>query len=612
MPRRLSEDTIHILFWLWYLPWASAADIARITGMNERMVSNVLSRRRKAGWLEVARIGRVLDVADRYVFSTAGVEAAHELYGWRIFWWHSANAVSALARRLEVVEMAYLYLPQLWQSNLVSERTCHVYRERPDVAWQTGQPVMRAELEETNWHLGKMVAFHWMEKKPFDVVVSYRDGRGSQDILHLPVLWKTNFQTPPEFQSVRREMREVFTEDKRWSRLTQAQALSPEYRPGMIIFTPDRVSGAMAQRNWLESLVRGNGTVAAVIDAQGQIVRAMSPPTAWCEGFYLPRHGLSLKEIKDVSRVVRPLVSGPYGAVNGVRAWRTFRAVDGSPGVKPKQVAEWLGVHTASLRVSPAVARRLLKKMVDTKVLAVRGRSKGHYLDVSGRGLLADSQRVTRARTNRRYGVYAEKDGVYLRLQTDHNQGQVDAILFLRRHGFLAYPTMGLIIEYWRNGKRFRVTPDAFVVLPPGILVAIEYERSATSDKDIKDKADKYLELQRIGCPIPVLFITETEEAAKKLAKLRYDYLLATSLEAVRKGPHGHAVIKDGINEGKPGCWWYWYSNQEKPTPNAPIDLGSQLYAADEKNKVWRVPLDQPFRRAKLSFRIEDGKFVPA
>ena len=35
MPRRLSDDTIYILWWLWYLPWASAADIARITGLNQ-------------------------------------------------------------------------------------------------------------------------------------------------------------------------------------------------------------------------------------------------------------------------------------------------------------------------------------------------------------------------------------------------------------------------------------------------------------------------------------------------------------------------------------------------------------------------------------------------
>ena len=593
MPRKLSDDTIYILLWLWYLPWACAADIARITGLNENTVSNVLNRRRKVGWLEVARMGRTQNAVDRYVFSTDGIKAVHELYGWAIFWWHSANAVRSLARRLEVVEMAYLYLPQLWQSNLVTHPSCWVYRERPDTYWRTGEPITRVELQEADWNRGVMVAFHWMEKKPFDAIVSYIDGRGNDDLLHLPVLLRGDFQKPSEIESARRDMGDVFIEDKRWGRLPMEQGVSPDHCPGMIIFSPVRVSAAMAQRNWIESWTINNATFVSIIDAQGQVVRAMPPPTDWWETFYPPRHGLSLEEVNDVSRVVRTLVSGAYAAVNGVRSWGAFRAVDGSPGVSLEQVAESVGVDTS-------VAGRLLRAMVDEKVLAVRGRGHGYYLDVSGRGLLADSQRVTRTRTNRRWGVYAEKGGEYLRLQTHHNQGQADALRFLRRHGFKAYPTMGVVIEYWRNGLRIRVTPDAFVVLPPGVLAAVEFERSATSETEVREKAGKFLSLQQIGYPIPVLFITETVEAAEKLAMLRCPYLLATTLEAVREGPHGRAVIQDGVVEGEEGCWWSWYDNEETPTPDAPIDLWSHLYIKTDENVVWRLPLDRPFQGAKL------------
>ena len=601
MPRRLSEDTLLILWWLWYLPWACAADIARITGLSEQGVSNVLNRRMKAGWLEVALLGRTQDVVKRYVFSTAGVKAVHELCGWTIFWWHAANGVGALARRLEVVEMAYLYLPQLWRSNLVARRHCYVYRERPDFAWQTGEPIVRVELQEADWRRGEMAAFHWMEKKPFDAVVSYSDGLGSDELLHLPVLWRGNFQKAAEMESVWREMGQSFREDNRWARLPLDQALSLEHRPGIVVFSPDRVSGAMAQRHWLESLTKDNATFAAIIDAQGQIVHAMSPPTLRWETFLLPRLDLSLKEVGDVSRVVRALSSGAYAAVNGVRSWRIFRAVDGSPGVTLKQVVESSGVDAS-------VAGRLLEGMVKAEVLAIRGRGKGYYLDTSGRRLLADSQRVTRARTNRRWGVYAEKGGDYLRLQTHHNQGQNDCILFLRRHGFAAFPTMGVVIDYWRNGKLIRVTPDAFVLLPPGVLVAVEFERSATSDDDVKKKADKYVALVEIGCQIPVLFITETVEAAKKLARLRYPFLLATTLEAVREGPHGRAVIQEEVVKGESGCWWYWDKNRDYPTPGVPIDMWSNLYIANSENVVWRLPLDRPFRREKWELVMKDGK----
>ena len=39
MPRSLSEDTEYIYLWLWRLPWAAGADIARITGMKQNKVS---------------------------------------------------------------------------------------------------------------------------------------------------------------------------------------------------------------------------------------------------------------------------------------------------------------------------------------------------------------------------------------------------------------------------------------------------------------------------------------------------------------------------------------------------------------------------------------------
>ena len=130
MPRALSEDTNFVLWWLWYLPWASAADIARVTYLTEGAVSNILNRRRKRGWLLSARLGRVFDAVDRFVFSNTGVQEVQTKWGWQVFWWHSPASLRRLARRLEVVEMAYFYLPGLWPSNLVSEDTCWVYEDR--------------------------------------------------------------------------------------------------------------------------------------------------------------------------------------------------------------------------------------------------------------------------------------------------------------------------------------------------------------------------------------------------------------------------------------------------------------------------------------------------
>ena len=74
MPRAISDDTLLILWWLWRLPWASAADVARITGLSANGVSNVLSPNRAKGPTVSSRLGRTSDAVDRFVFSIAGVE----------------------------------------------------------------------------------------------------------------------------------------------------------------------------------------------------------------------------------------------------------------------------------------------------------------------------------------------------------------------------------------------------------------------------------------------------------------------------------------------------------------------------------------------------------
>ena len=44
MPRELAADTEYVYWWLWHLPWASAADIVRVTGLKASAVSNALKR----------------------------------------------------------------------------------------------------------------------------------------------------------------------------------------------------------------------------------------------------------------------------------------------------------------------------------------------------------------------------------------------------------------------------------------------------------------------------------------------------------------------------------------------------------------------------------------
>ena len=384
MPRKLSSDTERIYSWLWYLPWASAADIARITGLKDTAVSNALKRGKEEPrkWFLSARLGRVFQAVDRYVVSNAGIEELQTRFGWTPFWWHTADGVKALARRLEIVELAYTYLPGFWQSNAVSRPHVYVYYEaRQYTSASAGEPTRRMELLELNWDRARLVDFHWLKTKSFEAIATYSNGSSSDGPLHLPVLWHGFFQKPDDIASVRRDMREVLVEDERCESIPEKQRIGNHY-PGMIVFCPDPVAAAVLKRNWMESRAsnRDSGATPAIINAQGQVVRAMDPPTVWWSNFYLPPRG---GDLKDISRTVASLGNGAYAAVNGLRAWRTFRAVDGSPGVTLEQIAE-------SARVDTTVAGRLLQPMMKYKVLIRK--ADGHYLDQSGRGLLAYSR----------------------------------------------------------------------------------------------------------------------------------------------------------------------------------------------------------------------------
>ena len=74
------------------------------------------------------------------------------------------------------------------------------------------------------------------------------------------------------------------------------------------------------------------------------------------------------------------LAKRAYPTVNGKRAFRAFRAIDGSPGVTLEQIS-------ASIGVDEKAVQALLEPMVGAHVITVQ--ANGHYLDVSGRGLLA-------------------------------------------------------------------------------------------------------------------------------------------------------------------------------------------------------------------------------
>ena len=322
MPRELSSDTKRIYWWAWRWPWASAKDIARVTGLNPRAVSNALTRGReeRRGWLLSARLGRTSQAADRYVFTNKGIEEMGIQFGWEPFWWHTAEAVRALARRLEIVELAYAYLPGFWQSNAVSSPKCYVFWEWEDTAWQTGETIIRPEMIETDWSNAVLLGFCWLQNGgPFEAVASYYNGNRDHGLVHIPIMWRGSFQGPDDISGVLQDMEKVLVEDKRWGET----AFNPGYRWPLpwghcFLHGPRRRSGAAAKLVG-EQRERNKSSAAratlAIIDAQGQVVHTMLPPASrWSALRPPPPH---VGELKDIKSAVDSLGKRAYPTVNG-------------------------------------------------------------------------------------------------------------------------------------------------------------------------------------------------------------------------------------------------------------------------------------------------------
>ena len=610
MPRPFSEKTVRVFKFLWDLPWASAGDLLKFMepyceGATKNKIiqeiNNALATGIRTGWLLRAKLGRTDEAVWRYVFSSVGIERMSNRYEMPVSWWHSALGIKALAGKLEVVETAYSLFPRLWQSNLVEGRRCYVYRRILGGVWRNGvlEADWQIELRERDWSGGRLRRLVWLEKDPFVAIAIFDDGHDEDTLLHLPILHGSNFARPQNISSLRRDMERLLVQDRRWFSLPSRQAFGYfEYLPGAVLLSPDRGSAAIAQRNWSESLHRENASTLAIVDIlDRQLVRQMKPPTAWWSGFEPPAFK---GRLGNISNVVNGLQDGPYATINGPREWQVFRSLDRAPGVSSENIAE-------SVKLEPEVVKELLAPMVTKKV--VREWRDGYYVAKAGRKLLRDSQGVTDAQVNNRWESLGRKDSAYRSRHRIHNEGQADSIMHLTRHEFPAFPVLGLAITYTYDGNVIRVDPDGLVITEPGVLSALEFERSSVTPAQLRRKvgertreedwlvtARKYVGLARIEHPIPGLVITETDEAARRVAELRCPYILAATLEAVKKGPHGRANIIDGVDWGTPGCWWYWYRGKAAPSSSAPIDLAANLYLLDYPNGVWRLPVDRPLK----------------
>ena len=590
MPRPLSKGTMAVHEVAWQLPFCSVPGLVALLGGPKRIkparVNNVLRRAERRGLMYCVNFGCERDVVLRWVYSESGI-AWGESLGFQRDWWHSRNGIKEMAKRIRLIEAVERISPNYFRSELLSDSNVYVFRHAPVIDPLPGKATTKWFLDEAYWAGAYPVRFHWLKNGPIGVVVEYRtdDLAGPdhmpvpEESFYLPFIWLGRFHRRSVIEDLRRSLGQLLQMRPERVALDMEYTVYGDYFPGAVAVCSDGAVAAMVNRHYCETHGRRERRVnLAIVDVQGNIFRRMDRPTNWWSGINVPA---LMQEVGNIGREIELLQEGVKKAVNGRRAWRVFLTVATRPGSTALQIA---GI-SKTLR---GEARGFLNALVKTRAVCLW--RQGYYLVTSGRSLYAGAERATASRVLKQLGQYAVADGAFRKGQRFHNWGSTEVCLALQEQGYSVFSALGMSIDYYVGRRLYRVTPDAYVLLPPGILVAIEYERSAKTPRALARKLGRYENLAGIKKPVPVLFITETDEAADLIAGQEVAGVLCTTLERLKAGPQGRAVVNEaGQIGGDPGCWFYCYKDHPAPKHHAPIDLWTQ--SESEEYSVWRVPL---------------------
>ena len=627
MSRKYSASTLLVYRLVAERPLVSAGDLVGMTNLAHkhpgRTISNALRRGKKARLLESASLGWNHQAVDRYVISAAGRERLAPMPEFSDCVWLDQWDLESLVKLGPFVEMAYSVLPKLCQTNLFGGGV-FVPRRRPAVNTRS-EDIESLVLEGSDWREARLVDLRWLPeglestevalvRHPFSLVAVYENTHLGDGRLYLPVGWKGRYQRRQEVLDLRTRMGEILELRQGWYGISGSGL--PRHCPGALFICSDMVSGVMA-RNAVADVIEsepGSSLRLGIVDLEGQVLQPLERPSNMWEGVKAPPPGGPFGEPE---LVLEDLKNGRdrMALSVGMERWRAFKALADNTGIRSDQVP-------LVLETSESKAGELIRPMVRQK-LAVRLEG-GHYLESRGRRILAGSERVSVQRVTRQLGTYTRKPrarrrrprpgtsgagtpGAYRRRQRRHNEGVVDLLVALKAQKEMVFPAKGRYIDHGSA----RIVPDAYLILPTGapgspwVLAAMEYELSARRPDKVREKAQPYMNLERSGRPMPVLFVTASEEAAREFVKLRQPNILATTIAKLEAGPQGRVLVVQRGGEAVvlPGCWWYWYEDGEAPTFDAPINL----WAASRRYPHWEVPVDGRLRRVSQAGPDAEG-----
>ena len=566
------------------MPFCTGANVSLVLDIERPEVANVLRRgelgsrgRRKAsqtgtsndevGLLFSVKMGRVRKAKLRYAYSHSGVRQGERELGVEPQWFNSQAGLRALAGRLPLLEVAYEAMPRLFQLNTVVDTQVRLIGPE-------------GNLVNRDWTFSRMTGFWWLRSGPFAAIAKYEHSLYPGSQVFVPVMWFGPFHTARHISHARSRLLSLLDMPVDWSNI--GFITHGDWRPGVMVIVPEPVSGVKVRQLMAELRL---DLAACILDVQGRVLQPMEnatfPWTGWRDPDGDGPTGLPSRFRLGIPHEIKPELEekeGAFAALNGAPKWRLFyESIVPMPGLPIKELHKTSGVSEP--RVSKMVAN-----MTDANVVAER--DGGIYTAEKGQSELARVEGVRESLVRERLAIFLDDTSTYSAEQRPHTIKVAETVVAIRANQLLAYPVLGATVKRYRDPRR--VMPDAFLVLPSGLVEAVEYEQSARSPSSAGNKLANYDALVARGIKVPVMIVTPTLKAAENFVRVRMAHVLATPLDKLISGPYGSAELDDqGHVGGDPGVFGYWFKGHEGPTFTAPVDMWDKLQPYPE----WRISL---------------------
>ena len=528
-------------------PWISAAEILNwiviVLAPGDRKPTSVstvnrsLNRLERMGFIASLILGRRGRPVPRYILSSLGVrelypepfqrgigvpaDHAHSMV-WpgeedheHVPWQMTRDGAALLLQRLEQLEVFYAVLPGLF------------LEEGAGKDWR-GEVELGTPRDFTILRRGRFLEAILSFRGPYTFHVCWV-GK-SQECNGIPEKW-----------AGRTENLEKRTLRENVARITNRQQGLPPPDPadfpkpvpsGSIVFTPD----GWLQKRAITALVHGagneegsflfltvKGTDVVGHQAFGQVEASFDRVADKFEHLVVGWPQLEARGVNGDNQNVLAVV------LNGVT---TNRIID--------LVLEFSGMRARHLnRLFPHTSEpmgQIVTRLVDCEILQER---RGMlYLGREGMKYMARRDRTSLRELQARVDSEIHDDHDRVGARWRHTDGVNDIVVALKLSGVTVHAGRLLVINI---PGATQMLPDLLMEVDLGgerTLICIEFERSATSEKDLGDKLEPWMIAMDHQQPWLVAFVCETRRAEVICSRLTGDLLLlTTTLEEVKKGP---------------------------------------------------------------------------